>query len=86
MHIIQSTVALMNMVKISQSLQSIYIEQSQIDLLESCQFSFCGSVDIIYGGAIFIENSNLTMQNTFFESNIGQNGGAISINCDNYDS
>ena len=76
----------MNMIGISQSIQSIHFEKSQIDLLDSSQFSYSGTTDIINGGAIHIENSNLTMQNTFFESNIGQNGGAISINCDNYDS
>ena len=33
-----------------------------------------------------IENSNVTIQNTLFDSNTAQEGGAININCNNYES
>ena len=37
----------------------------------------------IYGGAVYIENSNITIFNSIFEGNEGQNGGSIFLSCDN---
>ena len=85
-HIMQSSVNMMTHINISDSSQSIHIQQSHMNLLDNSQFSFSGSTEIINGGAMHIENSNLTMQSTTFDTNTAQTGGAVSINCDSYDS
>ena len=86
LHILKSNVTMMNEVMISNVRQSIDIQQSHIDMFYNSQLSHCGSQDIINGGAMYMENSNMTMQNITFNSNTAQVGGAVSINCDIYDS
>ena len=86
LYFVRSNVTMMNEIIISNIHQSIHIEQSHIDMLQNSHLSSSGSTDIINGGAMFIENSNLTMNNITFESNTAQVGGAVSINCDNYES
>ena len=86
LYFVRSNVTMMNEIIISNIHQSIHIEQSHIDMLQNSHLSSSGSADIINGGAMFTENSNLTMNNITFDSNIAQVGGAVSINCDNYES
>lgn len=35
-----------------------------------------------FGGAIYIENSNITIENSIFNGNAGQSGGSIFLSCD----
>ena len=86
MYILKSNVTMMNQIKISNVRQSIHIKQSHIDMFYNSHLSQSGSQQIINGGAMQIENSNMTMTNITFDSNTAQIGGAVSINCDIYDS
>ena len=86
MYILKSNVTMMNQITISNVRQSIHIKQSHIDMFYNSHLSQSGSQQIINGGAMQIENSNTTMTNITFDSNTAQIGGAVSINCDIYDS
>ena len=84
--IVKSNVYMMNEIQINNAHQSIRIEKSHIDIFQNSQLSFSGSEQMVKGGAIYVENSNMTMTNITFDSNTAQIGGAVSISCDTYDS
>ena len=86
LYIVRSNVFMMDKIQINNAHQSIRIEKSHIDIFQNSQLSFSGSEQIVKGGAIYVENSNMTMTNITFDSNTAQIGGAVSISCDVYDS
>ena len=86
LYIVKSYVSMMDEIAIYNTSQSIQIEQSHIEKFQNSQLIFSGSEKIVKGGAICLENSNMTIQNITFDTNTAQVGGAVSISCDVYES
>ena len=80
-----SNITLIDSIRIHDVAQSIYVEQSSIGVIQNSHIYQSGSFDILFGGAIHIEDSNMKMINVTLEHNTAQIGGAIHIGCDNYE-
>ena len=61
--------------------QALNIKFSSIDLISSSNFTNNGNINLIKGGAISIEDSNVSIVNSTFVSNTALIGGAISFEC-----
>ena len=57
---------------------------SSIFNIHTSVFTRLGSLNTFNGGAIDISDSRVTINNSTFQENHAQNGGAISIRCTNY--
>ena len=78
-HIVKSNVVSIDKLNILNATSGIYLEQSQMSLMQNSLIMECGSTSIINGGAMLIENSNSTISNVTFDQNMAQVGGAINI-------
>ena len=78
-HIMNTNITLLDNLNIINATSGIYLEQSQLTLFQNSMIKDCGSTNIINGGAIFIENSNSTINNVTFDQNIAKVGGALHI-------
>ena len=85
LYILQSSITLIDDIEINDVTQSIHIKQSSIGMIQNSRIFRSGSSDILYGGALHIDNSNSSMQNLTLEHSIAQTGGAIHIGCDTYE-
>ena len=77
--IVKTNVVLINKLNILNATSGIYLEQSQMGIMQNSLIKDCGSTSIINGGAILIENSNSTISNITFDQNMAQVGGAVNI-------
>ena len=84
-YILKSNVTAISDLYIYDVTDGVHFKQSSVGILENSRIYRSGSTSKQQGGALFIENSNSTMQNMTFLSNIAQSGGAINIDCDSYE-
>ena len=85
LHCLKSNITIINDLLIHDVTDGIHFQQSSIGMFENSRIYRSGSTSILQGGALLIENSNSTIQNMTFMFNAAQSGGAISIDCNNYD-
>ena len=78
-HILKSTITLINNMRVENAISGLYIEQSQIGMIQNSKMLNCGSNSFINGGAMLIENSNSTISNVTFDQNVAKIGGAVHI-------
>ena len=67
--------------KVSNCSRGLIIENSEFSLLSKSSFSNSGSTNITNGGAVYIHNSNITISESSFTTNLAIEGGAISFDC-----
>ena len=65
--------------------QCMMFKHSNVSMLSDSNFIQCGSELVYSGGAIEIIDSSVHVANSSFTHNIAGTGGAISIECANYE-
>ena len=65
--------------------QCMMFKHSNVSMLSGSSFIQCGSESVYSGGAIEIIDSNVHVANSSFTHNMAGTGGAISIECVNYE-
>ena len=65
--------------------QCMMFKHSNVSMLSDSNFIQCGSESVYSGGAIEIIDSNVHVANSSFTHNMAETGGAISIECANYE-
>ncbi|CAI2380707.1 unnamed protein product [Moneuplotes crassus] len=76
-----SYVSLIENLHVSGYYRALEVVNSNIQLINHSSFSQCGSDKLIYAGALYIEESNVTLSNTSFFENKAVSGGAIASIC-----
>ena len=61
--------------------QAMLFDQSTVNLMSMCNFDSNGAGDLVAGGAIQIQNSDINIINSNFTRNIAETGAAISFQC-----
>ena len=74
------------MLSVYNTTRAIYSKNSFIKYMHNSSFSLLGNLILAKGGAIHFYNGIMVIHDTVFEQNIAQNGGAIFISCDTYES
>jgi hypothetical protein len=75
-----SYVKLIENVEISDWLKAIHFEETVVEMLSQWSFTNNGGQNIT-GGALLLQNSNLTITNSSFAGNSADVGGAIAFTC-----
>ena len=78
-HILKSTITLINNMRVENAISGLYIELSQIGMIQNSKIYNSGSNSFMNGGAMLIENSNSTINNVTFDQNVAKFGGAMYI-------
>ena len=61
--------------------EAMLFDQSTVHLMSMCKFDSNGAIDLVAGGAIQIQNSDINIINSNFTKNIAETGAAISFEC-----
>ena len=61
------------------SAKGMALKYSNITIINNSEFSRCGSQKLLFGGVIDLLDCSITIENSTFNNNNAQNGGAISI-------
>ena len=85
-HIPRSTVNLISNFHIYNASQGVQIKSSNISMMQNCSFSYVGSSHVKQGGALYLEDTHININNVKFENNKAESGGAIFMGCNAYDS
>lgn len=81
LYIDESVIQEINSLTIQDWDHGVYIDESTVTLLTNSNFERLGGTDFKHGGAIIIDNSNVTISNSSFSSNSAIEGGAIYYIC-----
>ena len=52
--------------------------------MQNCSFSYIGSGDVKQGGALNLEDTHININDTMFENNTAESGGAILYELNDY--
>ena len=80
LEIFDSTVDYVMGMQIHSSIKAINILNSNINMI-SGNFTDNGDSSQLHGGAIYIQNSIVSIQNSTFVNNTANDGGAIDLTC-----
>ena len=72
-------------IHMSNAYQCMMFKHSNVSMLSDSSFIQCGSESVYSGGAIEIIDSSVHVANSSFTHNMAGKGGAISIECANYE-
>jgi hypothetical protein len=61
--------------------QALTLSSSTVKEMNNVTFSYNGGNDVIYGGAMMLQDSDVTIIDSSFSNNIAQIGGGISYRC-----
>ena len=59
--------------------EAMLFDQSIVNLMSMCKFDSNGAIDLVAGGAIQMQNSDINIINSNFTRNIAETGAAISF-------
>ena len=85
LHLLESNISVIDKINMHKVDKSIHAKESSIGMMQNSHTHHCGSADMLYGGAIYFENSNSTVFNLTLDHNTAQTGGAMHISCDTFD-
>ena len=83
--ILGSNITQISQLFISDTAKGMILKDSNILNISNSEFISWGSQNVLFGGAIDIIDSSVTIQNSTFSNNNAQNGGAISVRCISFD-
>ncbi|CAI2378783.1 unnamed protein product [Moneuplotes crassus] len=76
-----SNVSLISNLHVSHYYRAIEAINTNIELITNSSFSLSGASDLLYAGAVLLQNSNATLLNTTFTQNKAMTGAAITSLC-----
>ena len=86
LYVLRSAVNHISDFNIHNTSQGIQIKSSSISMMQNCSFSSIGSSDVKQGGALYLEDTHININNASFNNNVAESGGAIFMGCTDYDS